>query len=138
MKNMNYSQLYRSTIGFEQIADLFDNAFHTDAATFPAYNIVKAGEASWEIVLATAGFSRDEISIKTQGGDLIIAGQKSGQDREDITYVYEGVPSRSFERNFKMIEYMEVVGASYKDGLLTVKLERKLPEALKPRSIEIN
>lgn len=138
MRNLDLSPLYRATIGFDRMADLVDRALSTDGAdvTYPPYNIEKTGDDSYRITLAVAGFSAEDLSVELRDGALIVSGRKSGQEAER-SYLHRGIATRAFERKFTLAEHIRVAGASNQDGLLHIDLVREVPEALKPRRIQI-
>jgi molecular chaperone IbpA len=108
------------------------------SAGFPPYNIQKAGEDHYRITMAVAGFSQDELSITSENNRLVVSGEKpEEQESEDNAYLYRGIATRSFERRFNLAEHVRVKGARLDNGLLHIELEREIPEAMKPRSIEI-
>ena len=137
MRNFDLAPLYRATVGFDQIADLMDRVFTNDDSkeTYPPYNIEKTDEDAWRITIAVAGFCDAELSVEVRDGSLIVTAQKSAED--DKVYLHRGIATRAFERRFHMAEHVRVVGAAHKDGMLHIDLLRELPEALKPRQIEI-
>lgn len=137
MVNFDFAPLYRSTVGFDRVPSLLQAAAKLDGSdlAYPPYNIEKSGEDDYRIVIALAGFSRDDIEIVTEQNRLIVRGKAA--EREDTQYLHRGIAGRSFERRFDLAEFIEVKGASLENGLLTLQLKRELPEKLKPRSIEI-
>jgi molecular chaperone IbpA len=132
----DFSPLYRSSIGFDGMTALFAHALERDDGGFPPYNIEKSGENAYRIVMALAGWTRDEVDLVADAGRLIVRGQaKKVVDQKE--YLHRGIAQRAFERIFDLADHVEVSGASMQDGLLTVDLKREIPEALKPRRIEI-
>lgn len=138
MKTIDLTPLYRSTVGYDRLASLLDSAFRSDASSFgyPPYDIEVVGDNHYAITLAVAGFSSDELSISAEQGVLTVKGEKKSEEKER-QYLYQGIAARSFERKFNLAEYVEVTGARLNNGLLTIGLVRELPEAMKPRSIDI-
>ena len=138
MRTFDFSPFSRSTIGFESMFDRLNNMQRPENGnSFPPYDIVRTGEDAFRISLAIAGFSPTEISITAQQNLLIVTGQKSEiGDRQQ--YLYQGISSNSFERRFDLADHVEVEGASFENGLLQIDLVRRIPEAMKPRRIEIN
>jgi molecular chaperone IbpA len=134
----DFAPLYRSVIGFDRMADLIETAMRGPGdAGYPPYNIERTGEDSYCIALATAGYRADELELTAQPNLLIVAGRKREGD-DGRTYVYRGVVTApSFERRFELADYVVVKSASYADGVLSVDLMREIPEALKPRRIDI-
>ena len=138
MRNMDLTPLYRASIGFDRIADLMDRALSSDisATTYPPYNIEKTGEDAYRISIAVAGFSADDLSVEMKDGAVIVAARKAEED-EGKTYLHRGIATRAFERKFALADHVRVTGASHVDGMLHIELVREIPEALKPRRIEI-
>lgn len=137
MNAIDLSPLYRSSIGFDRLASILDNAFSTDSGTtsYPPYNIEVLEENRYSITLAVAGFQRDELDISVEKGLLTIRGKKS--DTGDHKYLHQGIAHRAFERKFNLADFVEVTGAELEHGLLTVSLKKEIPEAMKPKTIEI-
>jgi molecular chaperone IbpA len=132
----DFSPLFRSSIGFDRIFDLLENAARLPQAdNWPPYDIVKAGEDRYAITMAVAGFLPEELSITTEPNLLIVSGRKQG-DRSG-EYLHRGIAQRSFERRFELADYVKVVRASLDKGLLTLELQRDIPDEMKPRRIEI-
>ncbi|HEY0212566.1 MAG TPA: Hsp20 family protein [Paenirhodobacter sp.] len=138
MRTFDLSPLYRATVGFDRVADLMDRALSADIAqpTYPPYNIEKTAENGYRISIAVAGFGSSELSVDLRDGALIVAGRKA-EEAGDKTYLHRGIATRAFERRFALADYMKVAGASHQDGMLNIDLVREVPEALKPRRIEI-
>jgi len=133
----DFSPLYRSTVGFDRLFDLLDQSSQIDSMTnWPPYNIEKAGEDQYVITMAIAGFSTDEIEITQKENQLVISGQKKGSE-EGKQYLHRGIATRAFKQTFNLADHVKVMGASLENGLLTIDLKREVPEALKPRRIEI-
>ena len=128
------SPLYRSTVGFDRLFDMLDQA--TGATNWPPYNIEKAGEDAYRITMAVAGFSPEEIELVQQEGTLLVNGQKHPEP-EGVEVLYRGIATRAFKQSFNLADHVKVVGAGLENGLLTIELKREVPEALKPRRIEI-
>ena len=136
MRNYDFTPLWRSTVGFDRTFDLLNNSQMLDGQdNFPPYDIARTGEESYRISLAIAGFSPDEIAITAQQNLLTVAGRKS--DAADHEYLYQGISARAFDRHFSLADHVEVEKASYENGLLQIDLVRKIPEAMKPRRVEI-
>ena len=138
MRTYDFSPLYRATVGFERIADLMDRVLSTDVAqpTYPPYNIEKLDENAYRISVAVAGFSVDELNVEVKDGALILAARKAEEDPAR-TYLHRGIATRAFERRFALADHVKVTGATHVDGMLHIDLVREVPEALKPRRIEI-
>ncbi|WP_101756761.1 Hsp20 family protein [Oceanicoccus sp. KOV_DT_Chl] len=139
MKTIDFSPLYRSSIGFDRVASLLDASLNSDPNTvaYPPYNIEVLDENRYEIALAVAGFDRSELDIQIEKGVLTVAGKKA-DDKKDRQYLYRGIANRSFERRFNLADHIEVVDAKISHGLLTIDLVKEIPEAMKPKSITIN
>ena len=138
MRTFDLAPLYRATVGFDQVADLMDRAL-TDtstAATYPPYNIEKTSDDGWRISIAVAGFSDVDLNVEMRESALIVTAKKATDD-EDRTYLHRGIATRAFERRFALADHVRVTGASHVDGMLHIDLTREVPEALKPRRIEI-
>jgi molecular chaperone IbpA len=140
MRHFDLSPLYRSTVGFDRMLSLLDQATGTEpAVTYPPYNIERTGETAYRITVAVAGFSEEDLSIEVKENTLLIRGSKEKEEPQPrAEMLYQGIAARAFERRFQMAEHVEVTGASLRNGLLHVELVRKIPEAQKPRRIEIN
>jgi molecular chaperone IbpA len=133
----DFSPLYRSTVGFDRLFDLLDEAARVEPMTnWPPYNIEKTGEDDYRITMAVAGFSIDEIQAVQQENTLVISGQKH-PDPEGVQILHRGIATRSFKQSFNLADHVKVTGANLDNGLLTIELKREVPEALKPRRIEI-
>lgn len=134
----DFSPLYRSLIGADRMASLVESALQgADARDYPPYDIEKTSEDGYRISLAVAGFRADELEILAQPNLLVVRGRRSG-DRPDAAYLHQGLALRPFERRFELADHVVVTDARHADGLLTIDLVREVPEALKPRRIEIN
>ncbi len=138
MRSYDFSPLYRATVGFDRIADLMDRALSADVAqsAYPPYNIEKTAENGYRISIAVAGFSADELSVEVKEGALTVAARKAAAEAPK-TYLHRGIATRAFERRFALADHVRVAAASHADGMLHIDLVREVPEALKPRRIEI-
>ncbi len=138
MRNFDLSPLFRASVGFDQIAELMDRLTKTETGreSYPPYNIEKTGEDSWRISIAVAGFSEDELSVEVRENALIVSARKK-PDEVKRTYLHQGIATRAFERRFHLAEHVRVTGAVHENGMLHIDLIREVPEALKPRRIEI-
>src|SRR5215469_12028394 len=136
MRTLDFSPLYRSVVGFDRLADLLDAASHETASGYPPYTIARTGEHEYRIEIAVAGFKPDELTIDVKEAVLTVTGRKAANDGER-RFVHRGLAERNFERRFQLAEYVVVTEANLADGLLSINLKRELPEALKPRRIEI-
>ena len=138
MRPFDIAPLYRSTVGFDRLFQLLDGvgSYGAEPTSYPPYNIEKLGDNEYRITMAVAGFSEDEIQIELKQQTLSITGAKKNEDKQR-SFLHRGIASRAFERKFQLADYVEVKGASLKDGLLHVDLVRNVPEKLKPRTIAI-
>tara|TARA_X000001036_G_scaffold263579_2_gene245034 strand:+ start:1026 stop:1556 length:531 start_codon:yes stop_codon:yes gene_type:complete len=136
MNTFDLTPFYRHSIGFDHLENIFDSMVKMNEVTdnYPPYNIHSNGKDNYTIELAVAGFDEKNLSISMENGILTITGNK---DEENTQYVHRGIANRPFRRTFRLAEYVEVTGAGMQNGILQVHLERKLPEELKPKSIEI-
>jgi molecular chaperone IbpA len=132
------SPLYRSTVGFDSLASMLDQvaSFDEQPDNYPPYNIERLTENEYRITMAVAGFGKEDVKIEVKENTLSIRGEKKEAD-EERTFLHRGIASRAFERRFQLADHVEVRGADVKDGLLSVDLEREVPERLKSRTIEI-
>ncbi|TPW31110.1 Hsp20 family protein [Martelella alba] len=138
MRNVDFSPLYRSTVGFDRLFNLLDTMGQPDQSpAYPPYNIERTGENAYRISMAVAGFGENELSIEAHANVLTVKGEKLEEEDEGSEYLYRGIAKRAFERRFQLADHMEVRGASLKNGLLHVELLRNIPEAMKPRRIAI-
>jgi molecular chaperone IbpA len=136
MRTIDLTPLYRSVVGFDRLADLLDAA-STEAATgYPPYNIERTGDNAYRIEIAVAGFKAADLNIEVKENLLTVQGRKAAND-EAKRYLHRGLAERSFERRFQLADYVVVQSADLANGLLSIALKRELPEALKPRRIEI-
>lgn len=138
MRTYDFSPLYRATVGFDRLADMMDRVLTADVAqpTYPPYNIEKLDENAYRISIAVAGFTSDELSVEVKDGGLTVTARKLGDEAEK-TYLHRGIAARAFERRFALADHVKVTGATHADGMLNIDLAREVPEALKPRRIEI-
>jgi molecular chaperone IbpA len=132
----DFSPLFRSSVGFDRIFDLLENATRVQALdNWPPYNIEKVGEDQYRISMAVAGFSPDELNLTSQPNWLVVSGQKQGE--ESTQYLHRGIATRSFERRFELADHVKVKDARLDNGLLTIELVREVPEEMRPRRIEV-
>jgi molecular chaperone IbpA len=138
MRNFDFAPLHRSTIGFDQIANLMDRVLTNDVAqpTYPPYNIEKLADDAYRITIAVAGFSHTDLSVEVREKSLIVSARKADEDSTK-SYLHRGIATRAFERRFHLADHVQVIGAVQSDGMLHIDLERQVPEALKPRQIQI-
>jgi len=138
MRNFDFSPLYRSTVGFDRLFNLLDASSRVEQLNnWPPYNIEKMGEDQYRITMAVAGFSPEELTITAQANALVVTGQKKGSE-DGAQYLHRGIATRAFKQSFDLADHVRVTGANLQDGLLTIELRREVPEALKPRRIEIS
>ena len=135
----DFSPLYRTTVGFDRIAQLLDAASQstTSNTNYPPYDIEATGENRYTITIAIAGFSESELDIQSENGVLIVRGKKE-KDETKRHYLYQGIAYRSFERKFQLADYVRVLDAHLENGLLSVDLLKEVPDAMKPKKIAIN
>ena len=136
MNAFDFSPLFRTAIGFDRLADALESANRADAGGYPPYNIELVGEDQYRISMAVAGFKSDEIEIEIKDNLLRVAGRKSAEG-SDRKYLHQGIAKRNFERTYQLADYVRVNSADLEDGLLHIDLVREVPEAMKPRRIEI-
>lgn len=138
MRNFDLAPLYRATVGFDQIADMMDRVLSSDVAqpTYPPYNIEKTADDAYRISIAAAGFAESDLGVEVKQGQLIVSARKADEDGER-TFLHRGIATRAFERKFQLADHVRVSGAAHADGMLHIDLVREVPEALKPRRIEI-
>ena len=142
MTHLDLTPFYRSAIGFDRMANLVDGLFQTpdnSQPNWPPYNIEKKGETRYRITMAVAGFSEDDLDIVIHEQKLIITGKIAENDTEEESpeYLYRGIATRQFERRFQLADFIHIKGASLQDGILHIDLEREVPDAMKPRKIDI-
>jgi molecular chaperone IbpA len=140
MRPFDLAPLYRSTVGFDRLFSLLDQAAGFNAATpgYPPYNIERTGDNTYRISVAVAGFSESELSLVAKDNNLTIRGEKQVKTEDNKAEVlHQGIAARTFERIFQLADHVEVKGARLENGLLHVDLAREVPEAMKPRQIPI-
>lgn len=134
--NIDFAPYRRSSIGFDRLFDLLENASRVEQPDgYPPFDLEQRGEDAYRISLAVAGFARDEIDITSKPNLLVVTGRRN--EDGDRAYLHRGIAARAFERQFQLADYVQVTGASLNNGLLEIDLKRELPEAVKPRKIEI-
>jgi molecular chaperone IbpA len=140
LTTLDLSPLYRNSIGIDNwIARVLDQIDHTSQTNYPPYNIIKHDENTFEVQVAVSGFGQGDVEVNVNDGNLVISGEKQPEAQIVGTeYLYQGISARRFVRTFSLADYVEVVDATSRDGILTVRLERKLPEAMKPKAIAIS
>lgn len=137
----DFSPLFRSTIGFDRLSRMLEaDAFSDSNGSYPPYNIVKCDENLYTITMAVAGFSEDDLEVTTRENQLIISGKIKNKviNEEPVIYLHKGIAERSFERRFQLADHIKIIDASMENGLLSISLEREIPEQLKIRKIKIS
>lgn len=132
--------LYRSTVGFDRLARMLDEAASVEAPGYPPYNIERVSEDEYRITMAVAGFASEDVNVEVKGNALTVSGRKTEKTEKTENkgeYLHQGIASRAFERRFQLADHMQVLGASMENGLLHISLKREVPEALKPRTITV-
>jgi molecular chaperone IbpA len=137
MRGYDFSPYRRSTVGFDRLFDFLESAGRAEQDNFPPFDIEKLGDDSYRITLAVAGFKRDEIEIVAHQNMLTITGRRGDDRGKDGTFLHMGIATRAFERRFELADFVRVTGADLSDGLLHIELAREIPEAMKPRKIDI-
>lgn len=139
MRSFDLTPLYRATVGFDQVADLMDRALASDVGqnSYPPYNIEKTDDDAWRISIAVAGFSENDLAIEVKDRSLHVTARKA-EDEGQRKYLHRGIATRAFERRFHLADHVRVTAASHENGMLHIDLVREVPEALKPRRIEIS
>jgi len=135
----DFAPFRRSTVGFDRLFDMLENSsFGNGGENYPPFDLIKEGDNEYRIELAVAGFGPEEIDITSQQNQLIVTGRKSDEtEQRGSDYIYRGIANRSFERRFALADHIQVKGAGLKDGLLSIELVREIPEAMKPKKINI-
>jgi molecular chaperone IbpA len=136
MRTVDFTPLYRNAIGFDRLFNMMEaNTAKNSSGGYPPYNIEQQDENHFRITMAVAGFAENQLDLTQKENMLIVKGERKAE--EGKSYVYQGIAERDFERKFQLADYVKVVGASMENGLLHIDLEREIPEAMKPRKIEI-
>jgi molecular chaperone IbpA len=136
MRSYDFAPLWRSTIGFDRLFDLAEAAHRVGEENYPPFNIERLAEDRYQISLAVAGFSPDEISVTAEQNVVTIEGHKA--EKTEREFLYRGISTRSFKRQYSLADYVQVKSAAFDNGLLKIELVREIPEAMKPRRIAIN
>ena len=138
MRSFDLAPLYRASVGFDQIADIMDRVLTdtSSAPSYPPYNIEKTADDAWRISIAVAGFAEDDLLVEVRENSLLVSAKKAKED-EKRSYLHRGIANRAFERRFTPADHVRVTGASHVNGMLHIDLAREVPEALKPRQIQI-
>jgi|TARA_B110000967_G_C18756004_1_gene495350 molecular chaperone IbpA len=139
MRHIDFTPIYRSTVGFDHFVDMFDNIFTNQVSqeSYPPFNIEKIDEENYRISIALAGFSQENFLIEVENQQLTV-GVRASKREEQSSYLHKGIAQRSFEKRFKLADHVHVTSASYEHGMLHIDLVKEVPEALKPRRIEIS
>ncbi len=138
MRGLDFSPYRRSTVGFDRLFDYLENASRAEPDNYPPFDIEKLSDDCYRITLAVAGFKREDIDITAQQNMLVITGQRSESRSRDGNFLHVGIATRAFERRFELADFVRVTAAELRDGLLAVELVREIPEAMKPRRIDIS
>ena len=133
----DFSPLYRSTVGFDRLAQLLDNAGSFEVPTYPPYNIERVSDDEYRVTMAVAGFGHDDITIEVKQNTLTVSGKKADKTEQKGEFLHQGIAQRAFERRFQLADFVQVEGAELDHGLLHIALKREIPEAMKPRTIAI-
>ncbi len=138
MRAYDFAPLYRATVGFDRVADLMDRVLTNEVShsTYPPYNIERTDENAYRISVAVAGFADADLNVEQREHALIVSAKKA-EDEAERTYLHRGIATRAFEKRFQLADHVRVTAASHTDGMLHIDLIREVPEALKPRTIEI-
>ncbi len=136
MTTFDFSPLFRSFIGFDRLADSLEAAYRSEANGYPPYNIERTAENAYRISMAVAGFGNDDLDVEVRENIMTVRGGKKDEP-EKREFLYRGIATRNFERKFQLADYVVVKAAALKDGLLHIDLAREVPEAMKPRRIDI-
>ena len=138
MTTFDFSPLFRTSVGFDRMASLLNSANRPEqGGGFPPYNIKRTDEDHYRITMAVAGFAEKDLSITSENNRLLITGERPEDSEDEGSFLYRGIATRSFERRFNLADHVRVKGARLDNGLLHIELEREIPEAMKPKTIEI-
>ena len=138
MRQFDLAPLYRSTVGFDRLFSALDQFVSADAVpTYPPYNIERTGENAYRVTVAVAGFTEADLSIEVKENALTLKGERKPDPDRKVEILHQGIAARGFERRFQLADYVQVTGAALENGLLHVDLVREIPEAKKPRQIQI-
>lgn len=140
MRSFDLSPLFRYSVGFDRLDDLFETAFrNTQEASYPPYNIVRTGQDQYRITLAVAGFGENDLEVMVKENVLTVRGKVNDAEKDkEVTYLHRGIAGRAFEHRFQLADHVRVSGAHLANGLLDIELVREVPEAMKPQKIAIN
>ena len=137
MSTLDFSPLFRTMIGFDRLARSLETAYRTEPAGYPPYNVELQDENRYRITLAVAGFTESELELEVRDNFLTVTGQRKTANEAEGNFLYRGIANRAFERKFQLADYVQVVEARLENGLLHIDLVREVPEAMKPRRIEV-
>lgn len=138
MTTIDFSPLFRSMIGFDRLSNALETAYRTEPGGYPPYNVEATGDNDYRITMAVAGFTEKDLTLEAKENILTVTGTRGEEpERPETRYLYRGIANRSFERKFQLADYVRVVDARLENGLLHVELRREIPEAMKPRKIDI-
>ena len=137
MTRFDFSPLFRSTVGFDRMMNLLESTANVSEESYPPYNIEKVADDAYRITMAVAGFGEDDLEIEAKANALVVSGKVAQPSVEERSFLYRGIAGRSFRRSFQLADHVKVKGASLENGLLHIDLAREIPEAMKPRKIEI-
>lgn len=137
MTTLDFTPLFRSVIGFDRLSNALETAYRSEPGGYPPYNVEVCGENDYRITMAVAGFERDQLALEVKESVLTVTGTRRDHDNKDVKYLYRGIADRGFERKFQLADYVRVVDARLENGLLHIDLRREIPEAMRPRRIEI-
>jgi len=138
MNAIDFTPLYRSTVGFDRLANLLDSALQQNHGNgYPPYNIEATEENHYSITIAVAGFTESELDIQTERGVLTVRGKKDSAEKQDRNFLYQGIATRTFERKFELADHVSVTDAKLENGILNIDLVKEIPEAMKPKKITI-
>jgi molecular chaperone IbpA len=135
MRTFDFAPFSRNAIGFETLFDRLNDRSFDNTEPYPPYDIVRKGEDAFQINLALAGFSPQDITITSEASQLTVAGRKPADEKTE--YLHQGISARAFERHFNLADYVEVEDAAFENGLLHINLVRRIPDRMKPRRIAI-
>jgi molecular chaperone IbpA len=138
MRGFDYSPFYRASVGFDRVFDLLDSVAGQSSNGYPPYNIEKSGDNAYKIVMAVAGFAEAELNVTQKENELLVAGKSQANGNGEAQYLYRGIAGRDFERRFQLADHVKVVAAKLANGLLTIELQREIPEEKKARTISIS
>ena len=138
MRGLDFTPYRRSTVGFDRLFDYLENVSRAEQDNYPPFDIEKLSDDSYRITLAVAGFRREDIDLTAQQNMLVISGRRAENRNRDGNFLHVGIATRAFERRFELADFVRVTSADLADGLLTIELIREVPEAMKPRKIDIS